>query len=162
MTFLNSSGCTWINFSVCKWACGHLTLWSWENYAHLLWHYKPCTWWILYIVKTSKIQQAYLAPHFQVLPTRCGHFLETQSWKQVFLLVDMRSVMFSVKGGLFPHLHFVVVLENKRDYSWSNFVWGDGRVKDHLHPFSCQSWDVSLWLCGCDVFGGDGLLHLEG
>lgn len=28
MTFLNSSGCTWINFSMYKWACGHLTLWN--------------------------------------------------------------------------------------------------------------------------------------
>lgn len=44
MTFLNSAGCTWVNFFCVQVGTWAFTFVKWENYGYLLWDYEACTW----------------------------------------------------------------------------------------------------------------------
>lgn len=129
MTFLNAAGCTWNNFSVCKRACGHFNFVKWENYGYLLWDYEACTWWILSRdFKTRQNPSSLSSPTF---PPSITYQIWSLPWnlelESGFVLADVQSLKFSVKGRLFPHLPLSGCTRNQSNYFWSNFVWGSGR-----------------------------------
>lgn len=161
MTFLNSAGCTWIKFSVCKWAWGHWTLWNGKIvaiYYGIMKHVHDE--YYTGMSKTVKNQPNYLPPHFlHVPPTTFGHYCEIQN--QVFLQSDMRSLKFSLKEKLFPHHHFLVALEISQIF-YVQILFGEtggeslpasivsSEVK---HASVAYGWDI--------ISSGDRLFHPE-
>lgn len=137
---------------------------KWENYGYLLWDYEACTWWMLYRdFKTRQNPPSLSCPTF--LPSTT-YQIWSLPWNLElelgFVLADMKSLKFLVKGGLFPHLPLSGCTRVSQSISDQFFGWEVGGERSPTSPLFCQSWNISLWLYGCDnVSCGERLLHLE-